>query len=124
MLYVCSQAMKGDAAEKDYMPGDIHSHRTLQLFVLWTSPMSDQGTLTVQSRSLSIAGRHMKALSERQLTYGSDGLNAILGILDHLSCDARDLVYYIWGVPFAACRRERQNASEETKVSYKTALNW
>ncbi|KAH7350397.1 heterokaryon incompatibility protein-domain-containing protein, partial [Pyrenochaeta sp. MPI-SDFR-AT-0127] len=85
MLYVCNQDMRSDIIGEDYMLGDIHGHRMLQLFVPWNSPMPAQDDWNVQSKNLNVAGRHMKAFSERRLTYSSDALNAILGILDHLS---------------------------------------
>ena len=77
----------------------------------------------VQSKSLSVAGRHMKAFSERRLTYDSDALNAVLGILDHLAESDEDPVYHIWGVPLALYSREGLSTSSR-RVSYEIALNW
>lgn len=123
MLYVCNEDMRADIAQQDYMLGDIHGQRMLQLFVPWDSPMPAQDDWNVQSKNLNIAGRHMKAFSERRLTYDSDALNAILGILNHLSVNDEDPVYHIWGVPLALYRRDQQGPSTRNE-SYEIALNW
>ena len=109
MLYVCGQGQEADIFKQNFTLGNIYSNRTLELFLSWTFAMSSPKDWNVQSESLAVAARHVKAFSERRLTYDSDALNATLGILDRLSRDENDTVYHLWGVPFAPYNRDSQD---------------
>jgi hypothetical protein len=123
MLYVCGQGQKADIFARNFTLGNVYSNRTLGLFLPWTFAMSFPKDWNVQSENLAVAARHVKAFSERRLTYDSDALNATLGILDRLSKNDQDPVYHLWGVPFAPYNREHQDYSPQMQ-SYDIALNW
>ena len=123
MLYVCGQGQEADIFKQNFTLGNIYSNRTLELFLPWTFAMSSPKDWNVQSESLAVAARHVKAFSERRLTYDSDALNATLGILDRLSRDENDPVYHLWGVPFAPYNRDSQDFFSSW-LSYDIALNW
>lgn len=123
MLYVCNESMQGDVDERNYQLGDIHEHRTLSRFVPWNVPLPGVDQWPTQSNSLGSAGRQMTDFSERRLTYDTDALNAILGILDRLSKNKEDPVYHIWGVPFSRYNREF-GSKYSGRISYEIAISW
>lgn len=123
MLYVCGEGLKGDVATP-YSVGDTQERRLLQQFLPLEAPLLAIDDFVVQSKAMTSAGRQMKAYSRRKLTYDSDSLNAILGILDELSKDEAAPSYHIWGVPFASYERDYNDDTTSRRISYEIALNW
>jgi hypothetical protein len=123
MLYVCGKGLKGDVCT-DYSIGDVHERRTLQRFLPLEAPLLATDDFVVQNKTMTLAGRQLKAFSRRNLSYDSDSLNAILGILDELSKKKVDPSYHIWGVPFALYSRDYDDTQKTQRISYEIALNW
>jgi hypothetical protein len=93
MLYVRGRGQKADIIEQNFTLGNIYNCRILGLFLPWTLAMFFPKEWNAQSEHLAVAAGHVKAFSERCLTYDSDALYATLGILDRLSKDKQDPVY-------------------------------
>jgi hypothetical protein len=123
MLFICNKDLRGDIAT-DYTLGEIHERRTAQQFLSLEAPMPAMDDFVVQSKTMTLAGRQLKAFSRRRLTYDSDSLNAILGILDQLAKNQADQSDHVWGVPLALYPREYADNSSSRLVSYEVALNW